>query len=433
MKNSPTKQVDNIEVGLEKNGLDHELQIRAKSELIDSMIYQIRTLSNAVIGFSDLLITEPLSDDQCEYVREIHDAGQSLSVLAGDVLDWTQLLSGKCRFTHTKCVLQDIIEDLKSRLSAATLEKGLGYDITIDPRLPAYILCDETQLLKSLTSLVANAVEHTDNGSVRIHVRLDVTSEGASVCFDIADDGVGISPEKIKHLFDITDRSLRINENALSSMCGGLTVRTRLPLIKLVCNLLGGSIEASSELNVGSVFSIRMPTGVEIHSIPKLETFIKKGTEKEDSAPSPRTCTGQILLVEDQPSNRAVISLMLESLGLKTDTAEDGQIAVVKAKGDYDLIIIDLKMPNMDGFEATERLREQGCTIPIVAMSAKVLDEAEHNRIVSMFDGFLVKPVSRSQIAEIVGHYSQINVRQADHELTSSAVSGEQNDNGMEQ
>jgi CheY-like chemotaxis protein len=393
------------ETGLQKQIALQAAQLRAKSELIDNMIYQIRTLSNAIIGFSDLLSTEPLSNDQSEYIQEIHHAGHGLSVLVNDVLDWAQLLSGKLQVSKIKFYVADIIKDIENVLFWAVKEKGLDYQVITDPEIPACIYSDQERLLKCLLNLTVGAIRYAPQGDIRFHVHSETKSDQAYLCFDVIDNGVGITPDELETIFEPTDYRIEVDAESFSQLSRGLTVTAGLPLTKLLCEELGGTLEVVSRNHEELTFSLCIPAGVDPAREPKLGTISwERAVETQPSQESPQeepSSPNTILLVEDQPSNRAVISLMLEALGVRVDTAENGEEAIIKAEsGEYDLILMDIKMPRMNGYEATRQLRQNGLQTPIVALSAKVFDDAEHRQISTMFDGFLTKPVDSRKLSE---------------------------------
>ena len=384
---------------------DREAQIQIKSRLMDNMAYQIRTLSNAVIGFSDLLLSEDITQSQIEYVREINHAGYGLSALVSEVLDWAGVLSGNLVIQKTRCELAEIIQRLEQILSAAAKEKGLDYHIVTDPMLPTHLLSDDERLLMCLLNLVANAIRYTPDGSVRIHVVMEERSVlGPAVRFDVIDSGVGIDEETAAHLFEPNDYQIDSNQGQLTLLNMGLKVTAGLPLTKQLIEFLGGTIEVQSQAGAGSTFSLRIPVGMHPNAQGKLETARASvdAVGQDDWQPS-ETPAGPILLVEDQPANRTVISLMLEALGAEVETAADGEEALRKIEHTlYSLILMDLKMPKMDGYEATRHLREKDIEIPIVALSAKVLNGDEHRQISALFDGFLTKPVDSKKLSEML-------------------------------
>jgi len=381
--------------------LQKEAAIRAKGRLIDNMSYQIRTLSNAVIGFSELLLSEELPDNLLEYVNEINQAGNGLSSLVNEVLDWARLESGGLRLNNSKCDLLGIVRYIETIVSSAAADKGLSCELEIDPDLPSEILSDKERLLKCLLNLIANAFKYAQEGSVRIHI----VPEQSCIRFDITTDGVGMSPEEIKSIFEPVLHEEDINNEVFTMLDMGITVTAGLPLTKQLIELLGGTLNVTGD-NAGVTVSVLLPTNLEGNSVGKLGAYSSITHEKEE-VPENDLCTpASILLVEDQQSNRTVFSLMLEAQGVLVDTAEDGIEGFEKAsQKEYDLILMDLKMPRMDGYQATRKIREIRPQIPIVALSAKVLDDNENHEIDNMFDGFLTKPVDGFKLSETVRRF----------------------------
>lgn len=380
-------------------------QLRAKGELIDNMIYHIRTLSNAIIGFSDLLSTESLSQDQTEYVYEIQHAGQGLSVLVNDVLDWAQLLSGKLQISQEKFYASDIIKDVEKVFCWAAKENGLDYQIVTDPEMPACIYSDQERLLKCVLNLAISAIKYTPQGNIRFHVRSEQEGDQTFICFDVINNNGAIAPEELDRIFEPTGYQLGMDQESFSQLSRGLTVTAGLPLTKLLSKALGGTLEVTSQVDQGSTFSLRIPAGVNPATEPKLGNLSwKQGIEfrqPDEASHEEPSSSNVVLLVEDQHSNRTVISLMLGALGVQVETAVDGQEAIEKVDDNaYDLILMDIKMPRMDGYEATRQIRQKGIQTPIVALSAKVFDEQQHHQISMMFDGFLTKPVDSRKLAE---------------------------------
>ena len=280
-----------------------EASIQAKGRLIDNMAYQIRTLSNAVIGFSDLLLSERLSAELMEYVQEINQAGNGLSALVNEVLDWARLESGRLRVNHTKCELANILRNIEKMLSASAAEKGLEYEIQVDPDLPAQIISDEERLLKCLVNLTINAFQYTEKGYVRICILSEQRDGKPYIRFDIVDSGVGMTAEQIEHLFEPAMRTEDVNSEVLTMLDMGITVTAGLPLTKQLIELLGGMLAVTSEPNVGSTFTMYLPTGLGNDEVGKLGDWTAPAARTEPE-PEVNTDTPCVLLVEDQQSNR---------------------------------------------------------------------------------------------------------------------------------
>jgi CheY-like chemotaxis protein/nitrogen-specific signal transduction histidine kinase len=390
---------------LQKEGI-----LRSKGRLIDNMAYQIRTLTNAIIGFSDLLLIEQLTPDLMEYVKEINQAGNGLSSLVNEVLDWARLESGRLQITRTKCTVSELVGEVERLMAAVSSAKGLSYVVTTQPDVPACILSDAGRLFKCLMNLIVNAVKNTTEGKFTLTVSSENRQGVPLVRFAVADGGQGLSPEQIEHLFEPAAEEEDANTEILSMLNMGLTVTAGLPLTRQLAEALGGTIEVSSRPQEGSVFSLLVPVGCEIESdsgrVPASVICEDKPVFDAERRDTLQTKSSVVLLVEDQPSNRTVISLMLESLGVQVDTAEDGLAGVeAVSQKDYGLILMDLKMPRMDGYEAARAIRQSKCSAPLIALSAKVLNETENKQIASLFDGFLSKPIDSQRLTETLRQY----------------------------
>lgn len=397
-----------------------EASIQAKGRLIDNMAYQIRTLSNAVIGFSDLLLSERLSNELTEYVREINQAGNGLSALVNEVLDWARLESGRLQVGRKECKLSNIIGPLERIVASSAADKALDYEIQVDPDLPARIVSDEDRLLKCLINLAANAFKFTDKGHVHIRVLFETRDGMPCVRFDVTDSGVGMTAEQMEQIFEPALRAEDANSEVLTMLDMGFTVTAGLPLTKQLIELLGGTLTVTSKPNVGSTFSLVLPTGIDTANAGKLGAWSKPAASPTETPADAVQHAASVLLVEDQQSNRMVISLMLEALGVTVETAEDGQEGVKKAADKkYDLILMDLKMPRMNGYQASRQIRRDQPETPIVALSAKVLGERENQQINDTFDGFLTKPVDSHKLSDTIRKFVSGNkitaIRDADN------------------
>jgi CheY-like chemotaxis protein/nitrogen-specific signal transduction histidine kinase len=382
--------------------------LRSKSRLIDNMAYQIRTLSNAVIGFSDLLMIEPLSPDLMEYAKEINQAGNGLSSLVNEVLDWARLESGRMQISMAKCSMSELASAIEKVVASIASAKGLTYSVLVSPDVPSFILSDMDRLYKCVVSLAVNAAKSMEHGSLSIEVRSEKKGSIPYVRFSIIDRSNESSPEQIQHLFEPVQQE-DANTEILSMLNMGLAVTACLPLTRQLAEALGGMIEISSRPQEGTIFSLVVPAGgtAEIEPMPQEKIICEdKASFGEGQSAADKPDNTLVLLVEDQPSNRTVISLMLESLGAQVDTAEDGQAGVDAAmQKDYGLILMDLRMPRMDGYEAAVAIREKNIKTPLIALSAKVLNEGENKQIASLFDGFLSKPVDSQKLAETLERY----------------------------
>jgi len=413
----PESAGDRTQEQLRRDNLAKQAALEAKSRLIDNMAYQIRTLSNAIIGFSDLLYAEGLSDNLKEYVAEISQAGKAQSVLVNDVLDMAKLDSGNLVISKTHCDLAECLEDLYEKIAPAAARKKIEFSIIADKAVPCRIFMDGERTVKCLTHLATNAVKYTQKGFVRISVCLQNDQNVPWIRFDIQDSGAGFGTEKLATIFNLAANIEDANYGVLSSLDMGLSITGSLPVTQRMVDALGGRIEVTSQPGQGSTFSLLLPAGVNVATEKPLNLsrvrWDKQKPQKTDNAASATAkpaatgvSHGKILLVEDQESNRTVIALLLETLGLTVNTAEDGVQAVDKAsKESFDLILMDLMLPNMNGYEATKILRQKNITIPIIALSAGVMSEQDAKRIEQNFNALLTKPVDGKKLQQTLRKY----------------------------
>ncbi|MEN6308154.1 MAG: response regulator [Anaerohalosphaeraceae bacterium] len=415
-KNQSKPVTENLKDQLLRDNRAAQAALEAKSRLIDNMAYQIRTLSNAVIGFSDLLYAEDLDEGLKEYVAEIYHAGKALSVLVNDVLDLAKLEAGKLVVSKSFCILSERLEELYQLIGVPARQKGLQFSITAEPDVPGRLFTDGDRLIKCILNLCANAVKYTPKGYLRIHVSSSPFDGQPGVCFDVEDSGIGISEDRIPTLFDEVVQMEHANHDVLTSMDMGLSITASLLATKRLVEALGGRIGVVSKPGTGSTFSLYLPSGVDLKTEQALDlstiTWDQVSPTKTSAdalptrSPGKAASCGKILLVEDQESNRTVMTLLLETLGLTVVTAEDGLEAVAVATSQtFDLILMDLMLPKMDGYQAADILRQKNISCPIIALSAGVMNEQDSQRIAQDFDGFLNKPVDSKKLQQTLQRY----------------------------
>lgn len=376
----------------------------ASVQLINYLAYQIRTLSNAIIGFSNLLAADDLTDTQREYVAEIHQAGKGLSGIVNDVVDLARLEAGTLRPDFAECNLAELLEEIESSIRRAAVSKGLSFSIQTEKNVPAFLYTDPVRLKRCLLNLAANAVQYTPRGTIQLCVRMDSSGPPSRVRFDMKDTGIGIAPERLPHLFDPLQEREQINTDMLTRIHLGMHGCGLLPLTHQIVQLLGGQMEAVSELGAGSTFSILLPAEPANRNAPML-TF--PPPLADPYAPAEKSedkqYIGCILLVEDEESNRTVLTLMLENLGLNVVAVASGQAALDTAcQTEFDAVLMDLQLPDISGLEVARQLRDKGLQTPMIALSAGLLADGQSRRIEELFDAFLAKPVDRPQLAEVL-------------------------------
>lgn len=387
--------------------------VQGNGQFIPNMFHKIRTSLNAVIGFSDLLGQESLTEEQKEYVSAIFEAGGNIASLMNGVLEYSRIESGQVNIEMVDCSVRPLLDELGSVISAEANEKGLEFEILQYNSLPATIKTDLAYLHQCLINLAHSAIEMTERGYVCITVSLETCNSELYLRFDIEDSGPGLALAEQKVIFEPFSRHVG---NGLE-----------LSITQQLAKLLGGKVSVRSQAGKGSVFSLMIPAGVDVESQPLLNKYEPTKfvvTQEQRADNQDKTC-GHIfvLMAEDDPSNQAVLTLLLEAMGLQVTIAADGQEVVAKAMTEqFDLILMDLKMPNMDGCEATKTLRKKGIKTPIVVLTANVEEDKPDECIEAGCDGYLLKPVDSRKLYEAISKYLPvINIFDSGRETDDSS------------
>jgi PAS domain S-box-containing protein len=366
--------------------------LKAKQQFLSNMSHEIRTPMNAIIGFTKVVLKTELSDKQKEYLSAIKISGDTLIVLINDILDLAKVDAGKMTFELTPFRMASSISAMLHLFEAKIQEKNLELIKIYDPEIPEILLGDPVRLHQIILNLVGNAVKFTSKGSISISVRmLHENYESATIEFSITDTGLGIAPNKLESIFENFQQA----SSSTSRLYGGTGLG--LAIAKQLVEKQGGSISVVSELDKGSTFSFVLSfqktteeTAIEI-PLTELDTDIKNI---------------KILVVEDMPLNQLLMKTVLDDFGFERDIAADGKIAIEKMLlKSYDVILMDLQMPVMNGFEATEYIRNTlHSRVPIIALTADVTTvDLAKCKAVGMND-YIAKPIDeRLLYSKIIG------------------------------
>jgi len=378
-----------------------EMANMAKSQFLANMSHEIRTPINAIIGFSKILADEELTDEQRESVNVIEESGQSLLRLIDDILDLSKIEANQLDIENTRCSLGQLLNSIESLMGPKATEKGLKFEVVESNGLPAQISTDPTRLLQCLVNLVGNSIKFTEKGHVYIRVCLQEDDGGPFIRFDVEDTGIGIPPEEQKLIFE----SFTQADREISYKHGGTGLG--LAIAKQLANLLGGQLTLTSQEGKGSVFSLIIPAGVDVSKQLFLDRRNLAGQlDSKQDRPEESRFSGHILVAEDAKTNQILIKSLLKRLGLQVTIAEDGNEAIQKAlTQQFDLIFIDIQMPNMDGYEATKALRKEGVKTPIVALTACAMKGDDKKCIEAGCDDYLPKPLDRQKLLEQLRKY----------------------------
>ncbi len=374
---------------------------KAKSQFLANMSHEIRTPMNAIIGFSQVLAEQELIGEQREYVTLIQESGNILLQLINDILDLTKIEAERLQVEIVDCSLEQLINSIESLFRQQAQHKKLEFKVLERGALPVRIRTDPIRLKQCLVNLVSNAIKFTERGHVHVNVSLETDAGESLVCFDVEDTGIGIPTDKQEAVF-------RVFVQGDGSTCrkyGGSGLG--LAITKRLAGLLGGWLSLTSESGKGSTFSLVIPAGLDVKSQPILHRNepIQVSEDKQDISYE-GTFTGRVLLAEDVQANQMLASLLLRKMGLEVTVANDGAEAFEKALAQpFELIFMDIQMPNMGGYEATKRLRKEGITTPIIALTAYAMKGDEKQCLDAGCNDYLPKPIDHRKLFTIVSKH----------------------------
>lgn len=378
-----------------------EMANKAKSQFLANMSHEIRTPMNAIIGFSDLLADEKLSKEQLKSINLIRNSGKTLLALINDILDFSKIEAGKMQTEISECSLGELVAVIESLIHPLLAGKEVEFEVREGDGLPANIRTDQARLQQCLINLINNAIKFTEKGHIYVNISLEERNNDPYIRFDIEDTGIGIPADKQEKIFE----SFVQADGSTSRKFGGTGLG--LAITKQLTELLGGELTLTSEEGKGSVFSIIIPAGLDVSKQPPLNRYhIDHETGIPMDQKEQPKFSGRVLVAEDVETNQMLAKSLLGRLGLDVTIARDGEEAVRKVEEDsFDLIFMDIQMPNMDGYEAMRTLRSDGIKEPIIALTAHAMKGDDQKCIDAGADDYLTKPIDRRKLAETLGKY----------------------------
>ncbi|RVU13209.1 response regulator [Methylobacterium oryzihabitans] len=368
---------------------------RAKSEFLATMSHEIRTPLNAVLGFTDLLLDRPHDPETQRHLGHVHEAGSALLRVVDDILDFSQIEAGRVELDPQPFVVRDLVDGTVSMIRTIAAKKQLRIAVDLDPTLPLQVVGDVGRVRQVLLNLLNNAIKFTPSGSVTLSVHRERTDEGVAwLHFAVNDTGIGISQSQRDRLF----RRFSQGDGSIRRHFGGTGLG--LAICRRLVALMGGSIGLDSKPGQGSTLWFVLP----------LPPAPEERQGADDAAPAlPAAAGGRILLAEDMPLNQELVRSALAASGYEVDVACDGAEAVEAVlTRSYDVILMDVQMPVMDGLSATRAIRRLPgpvCRVPIIAMTANVLPPQIAQCREAGMDDHIGKPFRREVLSATIARW----------------------------
>ncbi|MEL6107120.1 MAG: response regulator, partial [Planctomycetota bacterium] len=387
-----------VELSKAKDAADEANQ--AKSDFLARMSHEIRTPMNAILGYTDVLRRGMVDNESQreEHLLTIHQSGEHLLALINDILDLSKIEAGKMEIELTDVSLLGLVGHVMSVLKIKAEEKSIYLKPEFSTPLPRTVRTDAVRVRQSLINLIGNAIKFTERGGVRLVVRM-TRGKRPQLAFDIVDTGIGLTPEAMQKIFDPFSQA----DASITRRFGGTGLG--LSISVQIAERLGGKLSVASEVGRGSIFTLKIDPGdlsrADFVAPDKidLEGLLASEDPADDQQPHLRLPESTILVVDDGESNRRLISLYLKRAGVEVIEAENGVEAIeIADQVKPDLILMDMHMPVMDGFEATKRLRQQGFGNDIIALTADVMKDDERRCREAGCSGFLTKPISLTRL-----------------------------------
>ena len=394
---------------------------RAKSEFLANMSHELRTPLTAILGHCEILQEDLPEDSQHqESLDVIERNGRHLLNLINDVLDLAKIEAGKLDLERVRCSPQEMMFSLEQMFLPRVQDKPVKLTVVQETPLPVWIESDPTRLQQILMNLMSNAIKFTEQGEVKLSARYIEEEQGrrAAIVFAVADTGIGIPPQKLHKVFEPFEQADMSTARRFGGTGLGLSISQRL------AERLGGRIEVESRVGIGSQFRLTLPctSSDEREAAEAWNERQRKAAQAPAEGPAADhlTLNARVLLAEDSPDNRRLIIAILTRAGAEVTVADNGQQAVellypppgaTQPRSHFDIVLMDMQMPVMDGYQATRRLRELGCLLPIVALTAHAMKGDRELCLEAGCDDYATKPIDRARLLKVLHRQLERRIR----------------------
>ncbi len=370
----------------------------AKSRFLANVSHEIRTPLNGILGLTDIMINETKNQEHRKYLDLIRYSGKNLTQLINDTLDLSKIESGKLKLENITFDFRNTISSTIGPYVFLAQQKGCSLTFDIDSAIPEYVIGDPTRISQIIVNLISNAIKFTDEGRIEIHFGSDTLNKNEIVINgSVKDNGIGISPDRIGSIFQTFSQA----DESINRRYGGTGLG--LSIVKNLLVMMNGDIKVESVQSPGrksgTTFKFNFKLGIP-------ESFTKSETSAEASTTTTLARPFDVLLVDDNKINLLVARKLVESIGGVVTTAVNGLEAIKKAAmQEYDVILMDIQMPELNGYDATIRLREMNYSKPIIALSANAFPEDVKNSIDAGMNDHIQKPFSARQLLEVISRH----------------------------